>query len=187
MGLYGLAGKQSGLHTRLFKAYSKYREDIRRDMKIDDSSRIDRHKVAAALTLAILQERPLEIDTQTQNNLSWQARYINEELSIISSIRLVLLFVDYEHQKLQGSSPCVGFLDKPFSWPDTGNTQETYARQLAKELDHAIRQDKHDIYLLANVYFLLEAFHLSKLGLPPVSLATSNVYLLREPPIPDLG
>jgi hypothetical protein len=123
-----------GWENALFKAYSDLRDMIREDMSATDKARIDRHKIAAALTSMSVLRRFSGYEFYRKNPR------------------------DTERRKALG-----------FSWPVTRETQGTCILQFVKELLQPGQYNRREVYLLANIYFMLEAYHLLVLGLPPIS------------------
>lgn len=145
--------------TSAYNLYESTRSAIRQDMRLDPNfgdHRIDRHKIAAALSLAIVKSKPLEAEGA---NPQAGARMANEQLAIFSAIKVILHFVEH---RLQATPTELAKLNgKSFSWPDSQDG--LYVLHLSKALFHAIR-NRFDAYLVANIYFLLEASHLRLCG-----------------------
>jgi hypothetical protein len=145
----------------LTECYEAERFRIKRDMNIANSERMDRHKIAAALTISIMKTEPLT----TRGGAQLAAvLHSNTQLAINTSIELLLLFLDCELEVMKYScSP-----EQNFEWSPT--REGHYALHFAKELRHLFDQKGYGIYMLPNVYFLLEAFHREKSGIPSAPL-----------------
>jgi hypothetical protein len=160
-----------GWEGEFWTTYTQLREVLREDMCATDDARIDRHKIAAAITCSILKISPLSIASKAGDRFSWRARCSNEVLAIMSRIAVLRRFTGYGLYQ-EDRDRADRYRKSPFSWPVTRNTQEVYARQFVKELLQVAPDDeyrKQDMYFLANIYFLLEAYHLLKMGFPPMS------------------
>jgi hypothetical protein len=169
-----------GWEDTLFVAYSDLRKIIRGEMRITDESRIDRHKIAAAITYSILQTPPLKITSKvSSNSISWRARYSNVSLALMVSIGIILRFSGYDvHRREPGHLR--HYRELGFSWPVTRDTQETYVKQFVKGLLYTAQCNRTDegklsnAYLLANIYFMLEAYHLSRVKYPQIEVTENS-------------
>jgi hypothetical protein len=174
--------------ARLHKEYDAIRMDVRKDMALGSEHRIDRHKIAAAVALAILRVQPLEI-AKGAPAIPREARYANEILAITAGVRITQDFMFYDY-KLTGYADD----DKTqravaqFVWPPATDGQESYLCQFVKELRYTVAKGTCDPYLLAHVFFLLEAYHRNAMNLPPVYAQTSSkVRVMRGPNLGSIG
>lgn len=139
---------------RLFQEYEKQRLVIRDKMLLSadlSKHRIDRHKIASAMALAILSVRPIDSHTDT----SAGARLANEFLAITSGGAIVWRFVVEGIQKnrpLDASK----YINAKFRFPPASDCP--YTTHACKMLHH--RPDGGGDLVLANMFFLLEACHL---------------------------
>jgi hypothetical protein len=159
-----------GWEIKAYNFYESARTSIRQDMQLDPrlgDHRIDRHKIASALCLALLKAKPLEAKGK---NPSAGARMANEQLAILSAIKVVLHFVEHRLQSSPGD--WAKLRGKSLVWPAAHDG--IYAGHLSKTLFHAIRTH-FDAYLVAHIYFLLDSFHLRTCGITSI------------PPIPGPG
>jgi hypothetical protein len=179
-------GWKTEWREEIFSTYTLIRNGVRKEMNITGDSHIDRHKVAAAFTYAILRDRPLIVSPRATNP-SWQIRYSNELLSVLCGIEIVRFFIRHGLHQMDPSLER-RFKEYRFLWPKTGKGQESYIWQFVKELNHVTKQGRQDVFLLANIYFLLEASTLSEGGFPPVSTSlTPDGHILGTLPFRDQG
>jgi hypothetical protein len=164
-------------YESLTEGYEAERSRIKQDMKIAEGERMDRHKIAAALTICIMKTAPL---TTKDGKLPAAVSHINTQLAINVSIDLLLVFLDHE-LKVIGHP---GSPENDFKWPPT--REGRYALHFAKELGHLFDQKGYGIYMLPNVYFLLESFHCEKSGIPLARL-DKNVIPIESAPLQRLG
>lgn len=169
---YNLAWN-TGWEDRLYSSYETERLHIRKTMGLDKSlgeHRIDRHKIASALAFSILDTKPL---IALGLNPSPGARMANETLAIHCSSMIVMHFVEQrlseirpdEREKLRG---------KTFSYPQAH--EGPYILHLAKALRQA-QQHYFDVYLVANIFFVLESLFLRGCGVTVPTLTPSATEL----------
>jgi hypothetical protein len=149
---------QLNWEDNLYTAYEAQRVLIRDQMDLaNDVSghRIDRHKIAAAMTRAILTVRPLV----SNGNTSSGARLINETLAVLSGMLLIKYFI---LQRIAETHPTLHrFLKtKNICFPPTND--EPYVTHASKMLGH--HPDGGNLLILANLFFLLETHHLQKIA-----------------------
>jgi hypothetical protein len=172
--------------TRIRDEYDGIRMDVRKDMALGDEHRIDRHKIAAAVALAILRVKPLE-PAKDAPAIPREARYANEILAITVGVRITQDFMSYDY-KLAGDDDKTQHAVAQFVWPPATDGQESYLRQFVKELRHTVTKGTCDPYLLAHVFFLLEAYHRNAMRLPPAYAQTSSkIRAMRGPNLGSIG
>lgn len=128
--------------------------------------RIDRHKIAAAVAAAILSVRPIVPGLDT----SAGARLANETFAVQAGALVVWYFV---LQRIRNEAPehFTKCKDAGFAFPPTGD--ENYVAHASKMLYHWRKRGTLGNLVLANLFFLLESFQLSRIGyvLQPLSKA----------------
>ncbi len=124
----------------IYRSYMEFNQKIHNTMH-DDKSPIDRHKVSAAMTCAILQTSPLEV-TNLQNPIPMRCFNLNNELAFNSGLYLLKSFVDTN-------------LDLSFRpvFPKAkthGNFEYGYEVDFYKLLFYMKTQENYDINLLSH-------------------------------------
>ena len=145
--------------------YESIRKEIRTDMRIDESlgdHRIDRHKIAAGILFALLKVKPLEPTVVTKANPA--ARMANEQLAVLSALKLVLHFVEERLAELPDQLDKIS--NQEVAWPKAQDIH--YLLHLCKTVFHAIQHSKYNAYLIANIFFMIEAYHLNAYACDPV-------------------
>ena len=109
---------------------------------------LDRHKVCACITSAIIKVRLLsgDIDTDKNFNLSCSSR-INEQLAFMSAWELFLGFIRLRNQKT----------DSDYSLPDTYHN-DSFLDTFTRALFFANQLNSLSTPLIANIFFLLEKY-----------------------------
>lgn len=165
---HGLRWVKSDWKNSAHNLYESMRKDIRADMRLDESlgdHRIDRHKIAAGILFALLKAKPLEMPVITK--ASPAARMANEQLAVISALKLVLHFV--EERLAAHPDELDKISDKEVAWPKAQDIH--YLLHLCKTAFHAVQTSKYNAYLVANIFFMIEAYHLGAYGcaaVPPL-------------------
>ncbi len=150
-------GWRTNWQEELFQEYEKQRLAIRNKMQLPadlTNHRIDRHKIASAMALAILGVRPIDPKTDT----SAGARLANEFLAISSGGAIVWRFV-VEGIKKNRPKDAQKYSGTKFSFPPSSDCP--YTTHACKMLHH--HPDGGGDLVLANMFFLLEACHLRTL------------------------
>jgi hypothetical protein len=152
--------------TPLEEYYEAARSHIKQDvMKAEDGELMDRHKIAAAITISVMKTAPLTTKDDIRK-LPAAVWHINTQLAIAISTDILLDFLSHEQEPDPEVTGGHSFPSKNDSleWPPAKGG-EHYARHFAKELGRMFfDQQENGIYMLPNVYFLLEAFHREKTG-----------------------
>ena len=161
----GLAWRQ-GWKIRIRDSYNTNRTKTHSKMcefPHTPDHRIDRHKVAAAYTTAIIKTKPLEVIATTPYP-SAGARLANESLAFLSAVKIVR---DFLIARFKGAEEFQGGEE----WPDKIATNAItfplandgeYPEHMYKALFHA--HGELNEFILANLYFLIESYHLKSLG-----------------------
>lgn len=155
-----------GWQSKLKQSYEIQRNIIRTKMlgsafsqdstEVDGGIRVDRHKIAAALTNGIMESLPL-IAVSGQD-CSEGARLANEQLAIEASISLLVSFGKADAEDAHNRS-LDWIFSQDFRFPDSAK-EEAYERHLVKALHHARITKKFDPFMYANIMFLLELHHI---------------------------
>lgn len=114
---------------------------------------LDRHKVCAAMTVAILKCRPISCQIINDENGNFKlsnASTINEQLAFYSSWALMIGFLQAADKNNE---------QKKFVLPPTTHN-ENFVNTFTRSLFLANVQNSLSPELLANIYFLLESYNL---------------------------
>ena len=114
---------------------------------------LDRHKVCAAMTVAILKCRPITCESVNDVDGSFKlsdACTINEPLAFYCSWSLMIGFIQASGEKLR---------EKKFVLPPTTHN-DNFVNTFTRSLFLANVQNSLSPELLANIYFLLESYNL---------------------------
>lgn len=139
--------------------YKKIRDDAKMLMDAnqyrDHIMVIDRHKIAAAMIIAILEVEPLRL----VNNLDAELvneRYANEILAFKTAVRILRIFSNHDAALRTGNAQAKSNLPV-FPRPQGGVTYEHHAY---RALRHARKQGKEhlNLPLLANWMFYIEKY-----------------------------
>lgn len=120
--------------------------------------RIDRHKIAAAFTKAIMETSPLLIKEGTSRP-SDGARLANETLAFLTSVRIVRQILIKRFKDVPGWSEKIA--DATIRFPPA--TDGDYPEHAYKAFFSATHSSLN-FFILANLYFLIESYHLQSLG-----------------------
>jgi hypothetical protein len=156
-------GKYPGLilkndwETRVEEQYEEARRIIRTEMRRlnqpDDELRIDRHKVGAAIAMAILRALPF-----TYTGLLVGGRLANEDFSFRAAIGVVVSF-GYTEAKKADDKELMRRYKTPFLFPPSSDGP--YREHILKVF-YLLRQGQTiNLFLLSNLLFVLEQFHLA--------------------------
>lgn len=110
---------------------------------------LDRHKICACMTVAIIKVRLLSSDLKEDNNYSInEANCINEQLAFLSSWELLKAFIiTKEEEKI-----------KEFKLPETFHNL-TFEETVTRSLFMAGQLNGLSTPLISNMYFLLERYY----------------------------
>lgn len=114
---------------------------------------LDRHKVCAAMTVAILKCRPITCESINDKDGGFKlsdACTINEQLAFYCSWSLLIGFIQASDESMK---------NKKFILPPTTHN-ENFVNTFTRSLFVANVQNSLSPELLANVYFLLESYNL---------------------------
>lgn len=114
----------------------------------DERSLLDRHKVGACMTSAIIKVRLLSGNIETDNsfNVSAASR-INEQLAFMSAWELFLGFIRLHREET----------DKNYKLPDTYHN-DSFLDTFTRSLFFANQLNSLSTPLIANIFFLLEKY-----------------------------
>jgi hypothetical protein len=139
---------------RIYEEYLNQKTLMRLVLEKNDSNQLlDRHKVCAAMTVAILKCRPItceSIDDVSGKFKLSNACTINEQLAFYCSWSLMIGFI-------QASSKDVE--KKKFVLPPTTHN-DNFVNTFTRSLFVANVQNSLSPELIANIYFLLESYNL---------------------------
>lgn len=127
----------------------------------NETNLLDRHKVCAALCVALLYSNPIysEDDTFDDNQINLGVGIkLNEQLAIASSLCLLRSFVTFEsnnEQKLNNY-----FVSEFFKFPSPHQGGEPYVDALVRTVFFARLCGQLNLYLLAHIFFLVEQYHI---------------------------
>lgn len=142
--------------SRIYEEYLNQKSLMKIIMdKTGTGQLLDRHKVCAAMTVAILKSR-LVIDTNLNDENAdfelTESTQINEQIAFYSSWALLISFVEADDE-----------VKKPFDAVLPKTTHNSgFADTFARSLFFANVQNSLCPELIANVYFLLEAYNLKE-------------------------
>lgn len=151
---------KDGWRASLRTSYDVLREQIRGQMFASpglNDHRIDRHKVAAAFTRAIMEARPLKT---SGNEPSEGGRLANEALAFLSGVRIVQRFLvnRFKAQREIAEKIATTLVRFP---PANDGDYPVHAYKAFHNAGHA----GLNVFVLSNLYFLIESFHLQTLGI----------------------
>ena len=150
-------GWQDALQDNYENTRSCIHDEMRRYPNILNH-RIDRHKIAAAFTKAIMEVKPLEIKNGMLNP-SLGARLANEALAFLTAVRIVRQFLVSRFRNETDWSEKVAFAAINFPPASEGE----YPEHVYKAFFNATHGGLN-AFVLANLYFLIESYHLQSLG-----------------------
>lgn len=134
----------------IFNRYNELNKICKKNFMFHSDGLIDRHKVSAALVIAIVQTQPLVTNVITNAYGDYYA--FNETLAFRVALSLIKGYVN--------NNPTTKQRIEKFTLPTVQNTDETYQEIFCKmiRLDSAYNQIS--ILSLANIFFLLESYSL---------------------------
>jgi len=130
---------------------------LEKDMEIDTTGEnlLDRHKIAACITVAIMKMRLLHFNNVDDHNNNYSlttANRINEQLAFLSGLHIVLLFM--------ADDPKMKEKLKKFEFPETNHQSEsTYLDSIIRTLYYSNTLSGFHTLLIANIFFLLEEYY----------------------------
>lgn len=141
---------------RIYEEYLNQKTLMRMILEKNDSHQLlDRHKVCAAMTVAILKCRPITCNGINDINGSFklsEACTVNEQLAFYCSWSLLIGFIQAADQCAAGGK---------FVLPPT-NHNDNFVNTFTRSLFAANVQNSLSPELLANIYFLLEIYNLKE-------------------------
>lgn len=121
--------------------------------KESDVQLLDRHKVCAAMTVAIIKSRIVSYDFVDDLNGKFKltnASKINEQIAFYSSWSLLIAFLSSKNENR-----------KEYVLPQTSHNED-FSDTFSRSLFYADVQNSLCPELIANIYFLLEAYNNEK-------------------------
>jgi uncharacterized protein YozE (UPF0346 family) len=116
---------------------------------------LDRHKVSACITVALMKIRllhPAKLDDRNNYSLT-NAKRLNEHLAFFSGMHSMLMYM--AHEKRPQKTVLVDFI-----LPDTRYPKDSqYYDSIVRALYYSNTLSGFHTLLIANIYFLLEAYH----------------------------
>jgi hypothetical protein len=116
---------------------------------------LDRHKIAACVTVAIMKMRLLYlkyIDDKNNDYTLSKAKKVNEQLAFLSGLHVVFAFMAMEDSKTIDLSS--------FRFPGSHNPDKsTYFDSTIRALYYTNTVSGFQTLLLSNIFFLLEEYH----------------------------
>lgn len=139
---------------RIYEEYLNQKTLMRLVLEKNNVSQLlDRHKVCAAMTVAILKCRPITCKSINDINGSFklsEACTINEQLAFYCSWSLLIGFIQAASESAE---------KKKFELPPTTHN-DNFVNTFTRSLFVANVQNSLSSELLANIYFLLESYNL---------------------------
>lgn len=127
----------------------------------DGPNLLDRHKVCAALCVAIIRSHLLSSsDTINDNNrdMSKYHKY-NEQLAISVSLNLLAAFIDAEYAKETDPTPFISE-ELAFTFPKPLNSNEDYEDTIVRSIYFANTVGQLNLHLIAHIFFQVEQYHM---------------------------
>jgi hypothetical protein len=119
-----------------------------------ESMMLDRHKIAACITVAVMKTRllhPDNIDDYNDYSLINASR-INEQLAFLCGLNIVISYM--------AADPKVKDTLKSFSFPTTRYPDKSeYIDSITRALYYSNTASGFPLLLLSDIYFLLEEYH----------------------------
>lgn len=141
---------------RIYEEYLNQKTLMRLVLEKDSPHQLlDRHKVCAAMTVAILKCRPITCDSINDERGSFklsEACTVNEQLAFYCSWSLLIGFIQAANKSEE---------DRKFVLPPTTHN-ENFVNTFTRSLFVANVQNSLSPELLANIYFLLEVYNLKE-------------------------
>lgn len=173
---YGLLGHSSNFTMRLMRHYyNKYRNIFIKSFMVDETVKIDRHKIASCMTKAVLMTKPLRIKFKDfiklilfKKNLTKKSKMFfmaNELLSLTIAINIIESYIDAiakEYEELKRIKPeiknYIHLLKSPIYFPvPFRDYYEDYIEDVCLDLYYTGAR-KFNIITYANIFFLLEKY-----------------------------
>lgn len=155
--------------SALYESYSKFCRFIKENyMKTDSIEPIDRHKVAACISVSIIQVRPLSLTDAFAENPN--IHLANEMLGVMCGFNVMESFIKEANKEGLTDQKDALAVANGFRFPkSTRNNKNTYFEDLCISLYHSSRTCSIDLLLLADVFYLIEesnklAYTLSESG-----------------------
>lgn len=169
----GLIDWQNGWELRLQNYYERSKDKLKKEYTQNPSDVLDRHKVGAVMMNAIIHTEPLT-PTGSAKLLPPRLSRINYRMAFLIGI---LIFRRYAGQDAidAGDEAALKMHTAPFNQPLPINRDGTYEDQTVRALYEAHSNNKLDIFLLANILYLLDVYHRATFNQPPPEPVQSSV------------
>ncbi|MDX8400001.1 MAG: hypothetical protein R8K20_07105 [Gallionellaceae bacterium] len=120
--------------------------------------RIDRHKVGAAMTRAILHVQPLVLilpSDEDEKNIKTIGHFANEILAFHVALSIVKSFI-LTKAKEENDATTIKIFSKGFVFPPS--THERYDMHVCKSLHYAKMEGQSDLFIFSNLLFMIESY-----------------------------
>ena len=158
--LSGKTGFRFNLDSRTLieKHYEKNRVRIRKVMR-ESVKKIDRHKVASALTYAIMREAPINISFAKKVDIRFVL--VNELLALAVGLEVVSAFIrsNPETSPTQKEIFRTNRIHEGLRLKDGSSYVPYFCRSLARIRLSGIEPDTEHLMLLSHLYYFLERIH----------------------------
>lgn len=142
--------------NQIYNEYEKIREKSHQYLK-DPDGLLDRHKVAAVLCFAIINNPPFTIPKD--QNLSAEGRLSNELFAIKCAFHIVLSFI-ITKAKEDGDNERLEIFSHGFSYPECKHGK--YLDHICKSLRQATHNKAFDIFFFSQILYLIEEYTIMK-------------------------
>lgn len=142
-----------GCKEDVFREYNKIRLYCKDNYMRDPNKPVDRHKVSAAIMIAILKIEPIKMNAALYQNDSEKKWLFNEKLAISVGMSILKSFIDEANQ---GNKDMLDKFKKGISYPPTNHG--TFSNNFATELYYTRKENNYNLLALANELFLLEVY-----------------------------
>ncbi|MBS4095329.1 MAG: hypothetical protein KGZ83_00650 [Sulfuricella sp.] len=142
--------------TTLRGHYEPFKEKAKKENTRDPNELLDRHKVGACMMISILATRPLRTVDDSRPTPRWET--VNQRLSLYIGI---FIFRRYgvEDAKDSGDKDALTMHTASFNMPFPINKDGSYEDQTVRALYEATMAQRLDVFILANLLFLLDTHH----------------------------
>lgn len=133
--------------------YNKIRRYCKENYMKNSAKPVDRHKVSAAIMIAILKTEPIKMDATLYKNTSAQKWLFNEKLAISVGMSILKAFVDEANKE---DKDILNKFMTGIAFPPTNHGN--YLNNFATELYYTRKENTYNLLALANELFLLEVY-----------------------------
>ena len=140
---------------KIWLSYEEIKNKVHTYM-YNPNGRIDRHKIAAALTSAILNNKPFDIVLRNNDQeVSSQAILANEILAFNSALAVVFCFI-IQKAKDDNDNISLKIFEKGFIFPKCEHGE--YETHIFKMLYYSKYNQKFDFFTFSNLLFMIEEY-----------------------------